>query len=56
MITHINSSKSFRRLPGALRHANAGGIHELNRRQMVSHKLGHGTGSIQEVIEHEQTG
>ena len=56
MITHINSSKSFRRLPGTLCHANTGGIHELNRRQVVSHKLGHGTGGVQEVIEYEQTG
>ena len=56
MITHINSSKSLRRLPGTLCHANTGGVHELNRRQVVSHKLGNRTGSLQEVIEHEQTG
>ena len=56
MITHINSSKSLRRLPGTLCYANTGGVHELNCRQVVSHKLGHRTGSIQEVIEHEQTG
>ena len=46
MLAHINSSKSLRCLPGALRHTNTGGIHELNRRQVVSHKLGHGTGCV----------
>ena len=56
MITHINSSKSLRRLPGTLCYANTGGVHELNCRQVVSHKFGHRTGSIQEVIEYEQTG
>ena len=56
MITHINSSKSLRRLSGTLCYANTGGVHELNCRQVVSHKFGHRTGSIQEVIEYEQTG
>ena len=46
MLTHINGGKSLRRLPGALCHTNTGGIHELNRRQVVSHKLGHGTSSV----------
>ena len=56
MLAHINGGKSLRRLPGTLRHANAGGIQKLNRGQVVGHKLRHGTGGIQQVVEHEQTG
>ena len=46
MLAHINGGKSFRRLPGTLCYANTGGVHELNRRQVVSHKLGHRTGCV----------
>ena len=56
MLAHINRSKSFRRLPGTLRHANTGGVQKLNRCQVVGHKLRYGTGGIQQVVEHEQTG
>ena len=56
MFAHINGGKRLRRLSGTLRHTDTGGVQKLNRCQVVGHKLGHGTGGIQQVVEHEQAG
>ena len=56
MLSHINGGKRLRRLPGTLRHTNTGGVQKLNRCQVVGYKLRHGTGGIQQVVEHEQAG
>ena len=56
VILHVDGGERLRSLTGTLSHTNTGGVHQLDGSELVSNQFRHGTCSINEVVEHEQTG